>query len=229
MRQTPLVPTLAFVVAILCLLVSPVTADVDDLSDGVYIMHCPPNLQFTNEPASEWCEIYGDNYAVDTCEEQNPQISSTEPTVWFVLSAWPEEKQWCGTQFGFADYDAGIFSFTDWGPCSMGFVLELPTGDWPGPSAGTVIAVAETGGEWVGNFVPVYCFIGYALDEGLIPMGVDPSQDYVGWFDCNIPSQGYEPTCLPSLGILADGLLCCPEEPTHSETTSWGEIKAAYR
>lgn len=206
----------------------PAPADENDLGGGVFIVHSPPDLAYTVEPAAVWCDLYWDEYAIDECEEQNPHISTAGPVVWYVISAWTEEKRWCGTEFGFAAYDPGIIAFTDWGPCGPAPLYELSTDGWPGPGEGT--AVVTSGGEWNGNFVPVYCFTGYAYTSGLIPLGLDPVQDFAGWGTCYPPwPEIFDATCLAALGVLTDGVMCCPEEPTPAARHTWGQIKGIYR
>ena len=122
--------------------ISPSLADEDDLSNGVFIAHHPPGIQFTvPSPPEGWCQHYLDNFAIYSCEEQNPRIDGGvgEGSVWYVISAWEEEKIWCGTEFGFESYDPGIFGFVEWDHCCAPGVecLEIPTGPWPGPGAGT--------------------------------------------------------------------------------------------
>ncbi len=97
-----------------------------------------------------------------------------------------------------------------------------------GPTEGT--AFVTSGSEWNGNYVPVYCFVGYAYESGLMPLGLDPVQEFAGWGTCYPPwPVTVDAICLPSLGVLTDGLPCCPEEPTPATPSSWGQIKAVYR
>ncbi len=114
----------------------PVHADENDLSGGVFIMHCPPDLVYTVESPEYWCERYWDEYAISSCEQQNPYIDAEGSVIWYVLSAWTEEKRWCGTEFGFAGYDPAIFGFAEWGPCGPEPLYELSTDGWPGPDRG---------------------------------------------------------------------------------------------
>ncbi|MFC1573167.1 hypothetical protein ACFL6M_06165 [Candidatus Eisenbacteria bacterium] len=211
---------------------SPSLADVDDLSNGVFIAHNPPGLQFTDAaPPEGWCQHYYDNFAIHTCEEQNPMLGGEvgDGSVWFVLCAWCEEKMWSGTAFGFESYDQNIFGFIEWDHCCNpgGFCLELTTGPWPGPEAGTTF-VTTGGGDWSGNFTPVYYFVGYAYAQGVMPLGPDPHDPLGGWINCAPIPEAFEATCLGAMGIFTDGVECCPEGPTPTEGTTWGLIKSFY-
>jgi len=202
-----------------------VPADETNLSGGVFIMHCPPTLQYTPQSLEEWCSSYWDEYAIGSCEGQSPLIPDTTRTVWYILSAWSEDKIWFGNAFGFGDYDPDIFTFTGSVACCPGQLIEYSSPSWPGPNSGTSFVSGDTG--WAGNFVPVYCFTGYGYAEGMIPLVPDPYHGYVGWSD--FEGDWYMAVCLPSLGILTDGVPCCPDDPTPSENVTWGEMKATYR
>ncbi len=154
-------------------------ADPEDLEGGVFIAHFPTEMEFSSEPpAGGWCQDYWDNYRIEDCEDQVNRIDTYDQVIWFVLAAWDEEKEWCGTEFGFGDYDPAAFVVTDYGPCWPEDGLEIPTASWPGPEEGTAIVV--TGDPWEGNLVPVYWFAGYAYEEGLIPLAVDPATEFAG-------------------------------------------------
>jgi hypothetical protein len=138
-----------------------------------------------------------------------------DPRVWFVLSAFPGgDKEWCGTEFGFGQYDPYLYIFTTWGPCSPGGNLEIPTDGWPGPLEGT--AIVTTNLAWTGNFQPVYFFTGYAYYgyPDIIPFDVDPPTAFGGWGNCLTPPESFDAVCFPAMGIMQDGLRCCPSEPT---------------
>lgn len=201
---------------------SPARGDETDLSNGVFIAHHPPTIQFSNPPEG-WCQYYLDNLAIHCCSAQNPRIDVDpgDGAVWFVLSAWDEEKRFCGCAFGLADYNPGLFAITDWNYCCQADeCLELPTDGWPGPVEGTAVVRAEVSGDWHGNFVPVYWFAGYAYGEGLIPLGIDPRP----------PPLDFSAVCYGALGVSVDGIECCPEGgPSPARPTTWGVLKSLYR
>lgn len=185
----------------------------DDLAGGVLICHNPPGMSFTNPPPADgWCRYYSDNFAITDCESQNPSVPAVGPSVWFVLSAWWEEKSWCGTFFGFGDYSPEICEFANWAPCAPGQYLEIPSAGWPGPGEGT--AFVTIGAPWMGNFVPVYYFAAYAYGPGQVPLSTNPDTDFVGWVTCLTPPQEFSPSCLPAMGIGTQGTSCCPSAPT---------------
>jgi len=75
----------------LMVLVSLTHADPDDLSGGVFIVHAPPGVLYTSN-VTTWCDS---TYLAD-CEDQVNTIEANAEAVWFVLSAWNEEKSFSG-------------------------------------------------------------------------------------------------------------------------------------
>jgi len=184
-------------------------ADPEDLGGGVFIAHFPTEMEFSSEPPTGgWCQDYWDNYRIEDCEDQVNRIDTYDQVIWFVLAAWDEEKEWCGTEFGFGDYDPAAFVVTDYGPCWPEDGLEIPTASWPGPEQGTAIVV--TGGPWEGNLVPVYWFAGYAYEEGFIPLAVDPATGFAGTANCANPPEVWAADSLGAMGLFADGIYVCP-------------------
>lgn len=228
MRHANLICGMFLVWVFVCPVLFSAHADESDLSNGVFIVHNPPGLQFSDFPPPEgWCEHYESNFAISSCEEQNPRIDVTSGSVWYVLAAWCEEKEWCGNEFGFADYDPTIYDFVEWGPCAPGGFLEIPSDYWPGPNEGTAFVATDM--FWVGNFVPIYYFTGYAYSGGVIPLGPDPPTDFVGFCNCLVPPELWEPVCIPAMGILMDGVECCPAQPSPVGDPTWGKIKHLFR
>jgi hypothetical protein len=80
----------------LLLLVAPMVlaslahADPDDLSGGVFIAHAPPGVVYTSN-VTTWC----DSTYLAECEDQVNTVAANTEAVWFVLSAWSEEKSLC--------------------------------------------------------------------------------------------------------------------------------------
>ena len=188
----------------------------DHLIDGTYIAHHNPLIQFTHDqPPEGWGNHLINSYPLDGCAGQNPTLdgSSAEGSVWYVLSAWPEEKRWCGAQFGLGGFPHELFSFVDWGPCFPNEGIEMPEGGWPGPNTGTTL-VTDMGQEWFGNFLPIYYFTGYAHEYmgGLIPFGEHPSAGPALWANCESPAEFFEPVCLGGMGVNAPGIYCCPPD-----------------
>ncbi len=185
-------------------------ADPEGLEGGVLIAHFPTEMEFSSEPPTGgWCQDYWDNYRIEDCEDQVIRIDTYDQVIWFVLAAWDEEKEWCGTEFGLGDYDPAAFVITDYGPCWPEGGLEIPTASWPGPEEGTAIVV--TGEPWEGNLVPVYWFAGYAYEEGLIPLAVDPATGFAGTANCASPPETWAADSLGGMGLFQDGVYACPE------------------
>lgn len=142
------------------------------------------------------------------CTEQVNRIDTSEPVIWFVLSAWSEEKEWCGTEFGFGEFDPRIFAIVDYGPCFPDEGLEIPTEGWPGPGEGT--AFVTTGQTWSGNLQPVYFFAGYAYSEGVIPLSIDPETGFGGTSNCLSSPQAWDTEDYGGMGFFENGIYACP-------------------
>ena len=196
-----------------CLLLAVVTtgATEADLRFGVLIAHHPPGMQYS--PSIDWCEEYFAEFAITSCVEQNPRIDLDgnlgERSVWYVLTAWGSEKEWCGGNFGLGAYESDIYYFLDAEPCHPGSVLELSDPGWPGPMRGTTI-VCTGDSAWVGNMIPVYCFSGYAYYEGTIPLGENPSLGFGGTGNCESPSRIAPFIQYGAMGVFRDGSSACP-------------------
>ena len=130
------------------------SADETDLSGGVFITHGPAG--FTYSAGLDYCEEWA-AYGISTCGEQVTNMpvtgSPAEPTLFYVICAWTEEKTWCATEFGFAAGTGSNFYFTEFGSCHPNY-LELSTDGWPGPGEGT--AVVATDIQFTGNWVPAW-------------------------------------------------------------------------
>jgi hypothetical protein len=190
-------------------------ADPADLSDGVFITHCPPGLSYTTMP-TDWCAVYQE-HAITECAAQVPRIDVKTGVVWYVLSAWHDsDKEWCGVEFGLGQFDPGIWAFAGYGPCGNPEPpIEIPNEGWPAPMKGT--AIATTGAPWKGNFRPVYFFAGYAYYPGVIPLSGNSVTGFSGWASCPSPDggvpKGFMSVCLGKLGLFQDGRACCPPPP----------------
>ena len=189
-------------------------ADVNNLANGTLIVHYMPVLSYCSDPPTGgWCAAYA-SHAINAFEEQVTRIDAGTylPASWYILAAWHEEKSWCGTEFGFGDYNGSVFGFVDHAPCYPEGGLEIPTPGWPGPNEG--IAFVVSGDSWSGNFVPVYWFGGYAYGYyggDQIPLAVDPATGFAGTSNCLRPPAAFEATCLGALGINTNGIAC--EDP----------------
>ncbi len=190
----------------ICLLIVPSTqADPDDLEGGVLIAHHPPELEYTS--GQDWCQRYTDDFSIHSPDSVNHRIDidgEDAGSVWFVLAAWDESKQFCGAQFGFGWFPEEIFSFSEYGPCFPNQGLQIPTGNWPGPNEGVSVVVTNSD-NWSGNFVPVYYFAGYAYSEGLIPLSINLENNFGGTGNCSAPSIEYDAIGFGCLGLFTDG------------------------
>lgn len=200
-------------------LLASANADPNNLEGGVFITHAasPECLEWIGYYGGDPCAAWEDGTApcaIGICEEQVnwlPTGGYPDMNLFWVLAAWGEEKVWCGVEFGISPAFNELWYFSQWGSCGPE-VLELPTGEWPG--AGEGIAIATTGDPWEGNFQPVYFFAGYSYEESLIELDVDPTTDFAGFANCEVPSQMWDAECLGAMGIGdgAQGTDCCPLE-----------------
>jgi len=183
------------------------------LENGVLLVHAPPAIEFSSHaPKAGWCQAYEAAGAITACADQVTRVDREGGVVWYVIAAWAEEKEWCGTGFGLGQYDSDIFSFVEATPCFPVDGLTMPTTDWPGPGEGVMFAITD-GNTWKGRFVPVFCFTGYAYGEGRIPLSVEPRTQTAGTADCGPgPSQTYDALALGALGLFTSGIEVCPPQ-----------------
>jgi hypothetical protein len=189
------------------------SAQMDDLTGGVFIAHHDPAM-VASVPEEGYCQQYLNDFAIMDCEGINASITGSERVVWFLLSAFPGgDKEWCGSEFGFGQYDPYNFIFTAYGACAPGGYLEIPTEAWPGPGEGVAVVTTDT--PWTGNWMPVYYFEGYSYYylPAVIPVDVDPPTMFGGWGNCLTPPTSYDAACFPAMGLDMAGTECCPSEP----------------
>jgi hypothetical protein len=190
-------------------------ADPQNLAGGVMIMHHPAAMVYSSDPPPEgWCGSYSTNFAITAAVDQVNRTNVVGDYVFFfVISAWGEAKEFCGVEFGLGGYsELGIaIDGASSAACGDGFTpLEIPNGAWPDPNTG--IALATPGTPWTGNYVPVYCFVGYTYDPGTViqlTQNVTESP-FAGWANCGTPPVPAAATCLGAFGILQDGVFCEP-------------------
>jgi hypothetical protein len=184
--------------------------DPGNLEDGVFIAHHPPGIQYSH--GQDWCQRYIEEFAISNCKQQHNRIdldgNEGQSSIWYVVAAWTEDKEWCGTEFGFGRYDPSIYGFVEWGSCCPEDDLEIPTEFWPGPGQGTAVVV--TGTPWSGKFVAVYYFAGYAYSVGIIPLGADPATGFGGTGNCDTPPQSWGVSAFGGMGLFTDGIYVCP-------------------
>ncbi len=198
-----------------------VRSDPDDLFAGYLITHAPAD--FVYSAGMDWCSSYGE-YGISHTAEQIVTMPITadplNPTLFFVVAAFEEDKTWCATEFGFSADFNGLFYFTESGPC-LAHNLENATDGWPGPGEGT--AVVATDVQWEGNLLPVYFFIGYTYYESLISLDVDPAMDFAGFGNCELPSTTFDAVCLGAMGVGMDGHMCGGPGPVYGACCVDGE------
>jgi hypothetical protein len=183
-------------------------ADPNDLEGGVFIAHHAPTAVYTE--GMDWCQSYYDlGYGIGSAEDQINRMDADQG-LFYVIAAWTEEKTWCGTEFGFGDFDPNAVYFSEWNFC-LEEGLEIPYAYWPGPNSGT--AVVATIEQWEGNFVPIYYFVTYNYYQAVLPLDVDPAGSFGGFGNCAIPAVTWEAACFGAMGVFADGLPCYPIPP----------------
>ncbi len=163
-----------------------------NLAGGALVTHYVPEVPYSTEPPAcgDWCCGY-DDYAISDPLHENIRIDGPAGAIWYVLAAWSEPKVWCGTEFGFGNYDPGVCTIDESGYCVPVSGLEISTEGWPGPNQGTAITTTGTD-YWTGNWVPVYYFVSYVYAvAGQIPIAADPTTSFVGFSNCENPTQSY--------------------------------------
>ncbi|MFC1573145.1 FlgD immunoglobulin-like domain containing protein, partial [Candidatus Eisenbacteria bacterium] len=177
-----------------------------DLSDGVFMVHAIPEVQWSF--GEEYCQRYLDEYAISASHEQvnriDPDTLVNESSIWYVLAAWDQPKEFCSVQFGMGEFNEQMFWFQGWGPCNDGG-LEVASADWPGPHEGVLVLHND---RWLGNYVPVYHFGGEARFGGEIPLTIDETIGLGGFTNCEALADHFDATCYGTLGILTEGTPC---------------------
>ncbi len=185
------------------LIASLAQADPDDLSGGVLLVHAPPSLTYT--ASASWC----DSTHLDDCEDQVTSIptDSSKTVVWFILSAWAEEKSFTAVEFGLGDFDEESFLFSESGLC-LDHAMALYHGDWPGPNTG--VAIATNTEPWMGQLVPIFWAAGvnYAAAD-TIAITENPATGHAGW--ASESRESFDAECLGALGLGIDGQPCCSQ------------------
>jgi hypothetical protein len=212
---------LAFVV--LGLAAGVVGADENDLSNGVFIAHHAPSLEYTlDPPEGGWGEALQNSAdAIDDCEDQLNRLDGPgDHMMWFIICAWTENKVWVTTQVGLQAYDPTVWAFQNNGPVYPGggegceiYTNNFPHGNPIGGPSGMVFG--PMGLCWgPTNFEPVWWFEGYAYANSygstLLQLDVDPSTEFGGWYNTFVPPDQYAPACFGAMGVNTDGVYCCP-------------------
>ncbi|MFH1144559.1 MAG: hypothetical protein V1774_08465 [Candidatus Eisenbacteria bacterium] len=209
-----------WVFAISALMTSVAAADQYDVTKGALITHAPPGIVYTSEyEGYYYCDQY-DAVALTDCAGQVTSIpAGADGLVWFVVAAWREAKVFNAVEFGLGTFSTEAYVFADNGTCGIGdptAVLEIPTGDWPGPNEGTAVAAQGTTPAEVyeGNFVPVYWFAGYSYAATVVPLGINPGTGRVSILQSLEDESWYQVPLsrLGSLGVGTDGVAVCPPE-----------------
>jgi hypothetical protein len=197
----------------------------EDLSCGGFIAHHAPSLVYTTDtPAGGWGEaLQNSEDAIHVCEDQlNRLDGGGDHMMWFIISAWDEDKVWCSTQMGIEGYDPDVWQFQTNGPVYPGggsgleiYTNNFPHGDPPGGPSG-VICGPESGNWGPANFEPVWWFEGYAYGSGygstVVQLGVDPATAFGGWYNCESPPGEFAAACFGAMGVNTEGVYCCPME-----------------
>lgn len=183
-------------------------ADPHNLAGGALIAH---NAGYYGRYQTPNCETYFQYNPITSCDEQNNTMESGNQYAWFVIAAFDEDKEWCGVQFGFDNFDPLLLAFVEYAPCFPGLGLEIPSGGWPGPLEGTSFVIRDT--PWTGNWLPVYWFHVYAYGyngPGLVQLIPDPSVPvhFGGFCNCGSPPHLWD-AALGGMGVDQPGTWVC--------------------
>jgi hypothetical protein len=214
---------LSTVIAALLAASSVAFADSSDLAEGVFIAHYAPSLTYTTDtPEGGWgAALQSSADAIRSCEDQINRLDGPiDHAMWFIISAWGEEKIWCTTQVGLEGYDPGVWLFQDNGPVYPGggsgleiYTSAFPSGDPVGGPSGVILGPED--GNWgPTNFEPVWWFEGYAYGSGygttLLQLGEDPATQFGGWFTCENPPGEFAASAFGGMGVNRPGVYACP-------------------
>jgi hypothetical protein len=194
------------VVALVGVWASLADADPQNLASGALITHCTGWYRY-HQPQ---CYNYFQYDPISSCDEQNASMQGWGSNAWFVIAAFAEDKEWCGVEFGFSNYDPAPIAIYGYEACAPGSFLEIPTPGWPGPNEGTAFVTTDI--PWAGNFLPVYWFYGYVYDYTygctIMQLVPDPATGLGGFTNCASPPQTYA-AALGGLGVNRPGVEVC--------------------
>jgi len=155
-------------------------------------------------PAGGWCQVLS-RPVIPAMIRQRIDVEDSRAVVWFILFANEGLDDICAMEFGFGDYDGRAFSIQHHGPCYPGNGLDLPSANWPGPNAGTRLAITDS--PWQGEWVPIYHFAGYVYAEPgptLIPFDVNPETGFATVTHCGQEPEALDEYDLGGLGVNTD-------------------------
>jgi hypothetical protein len=191
-------------------------ADPTDLDGCALIAHHVPGFVLSENACDDY--YLPENDPLTCCEDQINRIDTEAyaEAHWFVIAAFDEDKEWCGAQFGFSDHgDIFVFVAAECGACfPPGGGIEIPSPGWPGPNEGN--AFVTLGTPWIGNFIPIYHFYGFAYGygaPGVVQLTPDPTvagYPFAGLGNCTDPPIKYD-AHLGGLGVNMDGIYVCGE------------------
>lgn len=193
--------------------------DPDRLAGGVLLVHHPIGLEYS--AGVDYCAYAADSLSFPDCwEDVNPTVPIDSATsVWFVIAAWQEAKEFERIDFGFGSFDEQAYGFLDHGPCFPGEGQEISDAGWPGPLKGTSVATSTT--PWQGEFVPIYYFAGYAYSEAEIAIQGRQGEHFARAYNALAEPSDFRPTRCGVLGIGRAGVRACPDQSVIQETLVW--------
>jgi hypothetical protein len=220
-------------ILLLSTIVIPAAADPDELSGGVLIAHHPPSIAYSED--QDWCAAYFTDYAITDASQQVPRTdvvsSHDSPDTWYIIAAFPEDKEWCGVQFGFGPYNEDVFYMRGFSvEYCVDNVISIPYLGWPGPYSG--ISIVATGASWEGNYLPVCCLHGYTYlayqhsdyMSTIVPIIPHMDGGCLCVQNCNAPGEVWYARG-GGLGVFTDGFSVYPgEEETPSVCCTWDGI-----
>jgi hypothetical protein len=196
----------------------------DDLTGGVFILHAPPGLAFSNDPpAGGW---FSETLWGTDCEGQVNGLPADDENewVWYILSQFYLSKRFQAVEYGIVyDADAYMGAVSELCTPSEALTIEYPaTGAWP--SSGSAIAIALQGEPyWRGTLSTTGTIHGWHythMAPGTITLGPSPATGFIGWLSGS--GEGYAPACVGVLGLGMPGVPCCAENPSQPQACCFG-------
>ncbi len=192
--------------------------------NGVLILHREFYLNLPGECSfggADLCECSD----LESCDDADTEADSSDLYAMWTYMAFPQAStpRVKEVRFG-VDYDNTSIFLSDFGGCAD---VETPDGSWPAPGTGTVLAFDQ---PREGTLELAYFFVGYEYYGESRLFEVTPHPSLGGVFlDDAVPPAEDEIVDYGAIGFNMAGRLPCPQDPTPTQSESWGSVKSTFR